>query len=117
MRHEAYIEKERAYTVIGAAIFYGPKKKSVQFQGQSLASKRTGEAVQDHVYSRNRSGKHFCESDLSDFNRFFEWYWTKASIYVEVTKDENQRLKEFQMSNYDAPWQETYAKAGIAFER
>jgi hypothetical protein len=114
-RHDAYIDKERAYTVIGAAIFYGPKKKSVQCQGRSLSSIKIGEEVHDHVYSRNRSGKYFCENDLSDFDKFFEWYWTKASIYVVVTKKENQLLREFQMSNYDAPWQTTYAKAGIAF--
>ena len=115
-RHDLYIDRERAYTVIGAAIFYGPKKKSVQFRGRSLSSKRTGEEVHDHVYSRNRSGKYFCENDLSDFDDFFKWYWEKASIYVVVTKKENQLLRDFQMSNYDEPWQTTYAKAGIAFE-
>jgi len=115
-RHSVYLDKERAYTVIGAALFYGPKKRSVQFRGRSVAAKRAGTSVQDHVYSRNRSGKYFCENDLSDFDDFFDWYWTKASIFVEVTKEENQRLREFQMNHYDAPWQETYARAGIELE-
>jgi hypothetical protein len=33
-----------------------------------------------------------------------------------VTKKENQLLREFQMANYDMPWQTTYAEAGVTVE-
>ena len=110
---DEYINTNKAHTTIGAAIFYGPHNREVQCQGTSLESIRTNEKVEDHVYSRNQSGKFFMDHDFSSFEEFFDWYWTKASIFVYVTKEQNRQLKPFQMENYMADWKETYRKAGV----
>ena len=106
----------KAYSVIGAAIFYGPKNTKLQLKGQSIQSIETGEKVADHVYSRNRSGKYFMENNFNSFKEFKKWYWEKASIFVYVTKKENADLKPFQKEGYEDTWQETYKKAGIKFK-
>ena len=106
----------KAYSVIGAAIFYGPKKTKIQLKGQSLKSIESGEKVADHVYSRNRSGKYFMDNSFNSFQDFKKWYWEKASIFVYVTKKENALLKPFQKEGYDESWQTTYKKAGIKFK-
>ena len=108
---------EKAHTVIGAAIFYGPKNRYIQHRGRSKKSVETGEVVMDHVYSRKASGKYFMEHDMN-FQEFLNWYWNKASIWVEVTRQENMKLKEIQqeVDAYNRAWQDTYERAEITLE-
>ena len=107
-------ETEKAQTVIGAAIFYGPQDKSRQCQGRSQKSRAENEQVKDHVYSRKESGRYFMDNDMNE-DEFCSWYWEKASIWVYVTKKENQILKSHQQTvdAYKSDWRETYEKAGI----
>ncbi len=114
-RKDEYKNINKAYTVIGAAIFYGPINNEIQCKGQSTKSIESGQKVKDHVYSRNRSGKFFLDNNLEKFEDFFNWYWEKASIYVYVTAEENGILKPFQKEGYSKEWQDTYKLAGIEF--
>tara|TARA_B100001250_G_scaffold161765_1_gene138950 strand:+ start:153 stop:581 length:429 start_codon:yes stop_codon:yes gene_type:complete len=111
-----YKNINKAYSVIGAAIFYGPRNQKIQCKGRSIASIKSGEKVADHVYSRNRSGKYFIDNEFDTFDKFFNWYWNKASVFVYVTVKENGILRPFQKDGYEDDWQLTYKKAGIKFK-
>lgn len=111
-----YTNIHKTYSVIAAAIFYGPKNKKIQLKGQSIESIRCGEQIADHVYSRNQSGKYFMNHEFKSFEDFKKWYWEKASIFVYVTKEENSLLKSYQKEGYNSRWQDTYRKAGIRFK-
>lgn len=115
-RIEEY-ETEKVFTIVGAAIFYGPKDKARQYRGRSRAAE-PGNEVMDHVYSRKESARYFMAQDFS-FEEFERWYWERASIWVYVTRQENRILMRFQQKGdaYEIPWQETYRRAGIELIR
>lgn len=106
-------ETDKVYTIVGAAIFYGPRNSSRQLRGRSRAAEQ-GNEVMDHVYSRNQSARYFMTHNFT-FEEFVNWYWERASIYVYVTRQENRRLIRHQHREdaYELSWQETYKRAGI----
>jgi len=63
-------ETEKVFTIVGAAIFYGPRDRTRQYRGRSRAA-RPGDEVMDHVYSRNVSARYFMthEFNFAEFKR------------------------------------------------
>ena len=62
---EKYININKAYTTIAAALFYGPKNQKIQCQGHSRLISEGGVPVADHVYSRSQSGKFFMDHEVA----------------------------------------------------
>jgi hypothetical protein len=107
-------------TIVGAAIFYCPSDKSLQYSGlisQAALEVASNKRCQEHMFPRKVSAQRALDTDWSQFKdpvgAFIDRFHQEYGRYHLVTKEENSRLRPHQKTTVFTTWQAAYEKAEI----
>ena len=112
-------QKQFIETIIGAAIWYLPKKANeywthrISINALKSCLKPNAKLTEDHVNPRKLAGEELLKLKTINAGIIIRLYKKKFALFNLISPEENRKLMPFQRKEKYINWQNAYKKAGI----